>query len=95
MHSLFDNVYLGKPCAEQHLREIRQEIEVERLARQVQGSQPCSVNDPCQRLRLDAKPVIGRFWSRLVRQSRNLTKLVKVMETEATTRKVRQIHPRQ
>jgi len=84
MPSLFDNVYLGKPCADQHLREIRQDIEAERLARQVQGSQPCPVVDPRQRLRLDLKPVIGRLWSRLVRQSRNLTKFVKIMETDVT-----------
>jgi hypothetical protein len=95
MRSLFDNVYLGKPCAEQHLREIRQAIDAERLARQVQGSQPCSVIDPCQRLSLATKPVIGRLWYRMVRQSRNLTALVKVMSMDVTARKRRQINARE
>ncbi len=82
MHSLFDNVYLGKPCAEQHMREIRQEIEAERLARQVRDSQSCSVLDPSQRSRLGAKQAIGRFWSRLVTQTHIIAKLVKVIETD-------------
>ena len=39
MHSIFDNEFLGKPCVEQHMREIREEIEAEQLARQVQARQ--------------------------------------------------------
>jgi len=36
MYSLLDREYLGKPCVEQHLREIRQEIATRHLAQQVQ-----------------------------------------------------------
>ena len=39
MYSLFDREYLGKPCLEQHQREIRQEIATRRLAQQVQTTQ--------------------------------------------------------
>jgi len=82
MNSLFDNVYLGKPCAEQHLREIRQAIEADQLARRVQSNQSHRVIGPSQQSRLDARYVVGRFASRLVAQTHILTKLVKVMETD-------------
>ena len=82
MHSLFDNVYLGKPCAEQHMREIRQEIEAEQLAHQVQVSQSGLEIDTSQPSRSDAREAVGRFWSNLVMHYFHLTKLVKVLDTD-------------
>ena len=41
MNSLFDNEYLGNICAEQHRREIREEVNARQLAYAMESAQSC------------------------------------------------------